>query len=200
MSELPNRSSGNSATTVQVSPPDIVRRRITAWGGVRAEVIEVIRRDEFEYKPRPDHLLIMSERTSRDNGETLVDGLPTSTARDFGRKLTLVPAGHQLHGWQEPGRRRVSLISTSIRTALCSAAKVVSLMWISSPGCFSSTATYGRRPPSSRRKPNGKSSGSGPTAKRSASFLCMSLRGSTAGLRAPDNSFAADLSVGRRTR
>ena len=42
----------------------------------------------------------MSERTSRDDGETLVDGLPISTARDFGRKLILVPAGHELRGWQ----------------------------------------------------------------------------------------------------
>jgi AraC family transcriptional regulator len=81
-----------------------VRRRITAWGGVRAEVIEVIRRDELEYKfHAPDHLLIMSERTSRDDGETLGDGLPRSTARDFGLKLTLVPAGHELCGWQKPG-------------------------------------------------------------------------------------------------
>jgi hypothetical protein len=102
MSELPNRSSGDSATTVQISPPDIVRRRVTAWGGVRAEVIEVIRRDQFEYKFHgPHHLLIISERTSRDDGETLVDGLPT--ARDFGRKLIPVPAGHKLHGRQKPG-------------------------------------------------------------------------------------------------
>ena len=98
MSELPNRSSGNSATTVQVSPPDIVRRRIAAWGGVRAEVIEVIRRDEFEYKPRPDHLLIMSERTSRDDGETLVDGLPTSEHLDDDISLTtLAELGRQDH-------------------------------------------------------------------------------------------------------
>jgi AraC family transcriptional regulator len=103
MSQLQNRSSGDSATTVQISPPDIVRRRVTAWAGVRAEVIVVIRRDQFEYKfHAPHHLLIMSERTSRDDCETLVDGLPISTARDFGRKLTLVPAGHQLHGWQKP--------------------------------------------------------------------------------------------------
>jgi hypothetical protein len=37
MSELPNRSSGDSATTVQISPPDIVRRRVTAWGGVPSQ-------------------------------------------------------------------------------------------------------------------------------------------------------------------
>jgi AraC family transcriptional regulator len=103
MSELQNRSSDDSAATVQITPPDIVRRRVTAWGGIRVEVIEVIRRDQFEYKfHAPHHLLIMSERASRDDGETLVDGLPISTARDFGRKLTLVPVGHQLHGWQKP--------------------------------------------------------------------------------------------------
>jgi Fe2+ transport system protein FeoA len=50
MNQLQNRSSGDSATTVRINPPDIVRRRVTAWGGVRAEVIEVIRRDRFEYK------------------------------------------------------------------------------------------------------------------------------------------------------
>jgi AraC family transcriptional regulator len=103
MSELQNRSSGDSATTVQISPPDIVHRRVTAWGGVRAEVIEVIRRDQCEYKfHAPHHLLIMSERASRDDGEMLVEDLPRSTARNFSAKLTLVPAGHELHGWQKP--------------------------------------------------------------------------------------------------
>jgi hypothetical protein len=62
MSEFQNRSSGDSATTVRISPPDIVRRRVTAWGGVRVEVIEVISRDQFEYKFHAlHHLLIMSE-------------------------------------------------------------------------------------------------------------------------------------------
>jgi AraC family transcriptional regulator len=103
MSELQNGPSGDSGTTVRINPPDTVRRRVTAWGGARAEVIEVITRDQFEYKfHAPHHLLIMSERTSRDDGETLVDGLPISTARDFGPKLTLVPAGHRLHGRQKP--------------------------------------------------------------------------------------------------
>ena len=102
MSELQNRSSDDSAAAVQITPPDIVRRRVTAWGGIRVEVIEVIKRDQFEYKfHAPHHLLIMSERTSRDDGETLVAGLPS--VRDFGRKLILVPAGHELRGWQKPG-------------------------------------------------------------------------------------------------
>jgi len=103
MSELWNRSSDDSATTVRISPPDILRRRITAWDGIRAEVLEFIRRDQFDYEfHAPHHLLIMSEHASRDDGETLVDGLPRSTARDFSRKLTLIPAGHELRGWQKP--------------------------------------------------------------------------------------------------
>ena len=102
MSQLQNRSLGDSAATVQITPPDIVRRRVTAWGGICVEVIEVIGRDQFEYTFHVPHdLLITSERTSRDDGETLVDGLPISTARDFGRKLILVPAGHELQGWQK---------------------------------------------------------------------------------------------------
>ena len=104
MSQLQNRSSGDSATTVRISPPDIVRRWVTAWGGVRTEVIEVISRDQFVYKfHAPCHLLIMSERASRDDDGTPVDGLPISRARDFGRKLILVPADHELQGWQKHG-------------------------------------------------------------------------------------------------
>jgi hypothetical protein len=44
MSELPKRSSGDSAATVQITAPDIARRRVTTWGGMRVEVIEVIRK------------------------------------------------------------------------------------------------------------------------------------------------------------
>jgi len=90
-------------TKVEMSPPDIVRRRDAAWGGIRAEAIEVIRRDPFEYKFRgSQHLLIMSERASRDDGETLIEGLPKSTLRELSRKMCLVPAGHEFHGWQKP--------------------------------------------------------------------------------------------------
>lgn len=103
MSELQSTSPGDFATKVQFSPPDIARRRGAAWGGIRAETVEVTRRDPFDYKFRaPQHLLIMSERAARDDGETLIEGLPKSTLREFSRKLTLVPAGHEFHGWQKP--------------------------------------------------------------------------------------------------
>lgn len=103
MSELQSRSAGDVATKVQISPPDIVRRRSAEWGGIRAEAIEVTRREPFDYKFHgPEHLLIMSERASRDDGETLVEGLPKSTLQEFSRKMSLIPAGHAFHGWQKP--------------------------------------------------------------------------------------------------
>ena len=103
MSELQSRSTGDVAPKVQISPPDIARRRGADWGGIRAEAIEVTRREPFDYEFHgPEHLLIMSERAARDDGETLVEGLPKSTLREFSRKMSLVPAGHAFHGWQKP--------------------------------------------------------------------------------------------------
>jgi AraC family transcriptional regulator len=43
----------------------------------------------------------MKERALRDDGETLVDGLPKSMRRDLGRNFTLIPAGRKLSGWQK---------------------------------------------------------------------------------------------------
>jgi AraC family transcriptional regulator len=103
MSELRSRSTGDVATKVQINPPDIARRRSAEWGGIRAEAIEITRQEPFDYKFHgPEHLLIMSERASRDEGETLVEGLPKSTLREFSRKMSLIPAGHAFHGWQKP--------------------------------------------------------------------------------------------------
>src|SRR5262249_9692552 len=38
----------------------------------------------------------------RDDGETLVDGLPRSSRREWNRRMTFVPAGHRFYGWQKP--------------------------------------------------------------------------------------------------
>jgi AraC family transcriptional regulator len=100
----PLRVSGSAAATdVQICPADIVRRHKAAWNGVRADTIELTRREPFEYRFRaPQHLLIMTERASRDDGETLVQGLPKSTQREYSHKLSIVPADHQFYGWQKP--------------------------------------------------------------------------------------------------
>jgi AraC family transcriptional regulator len=88
---------------VQIAPSDIARRHVTTWNGVQADAVQVVRQEPFEYGVRaPHHMLIMTERAARDDGETVVEGLPTSTLREFSRKLSLVPAGHRFFGWQKP--------------------------------------------------------------------------------------------------
>jgi AraC family transcriptional regulator len=90
-------------TGVSISPSDIVRRQIVSWSGVKSDTIQLVRQELFEYRYKaPCHLLIMSERQERDEGETLIEGLPRSSLRMLSRKLTFVPAGHEFYGWQLP--------------------------------------------------------------------------------------------------
>ena len=44
----------------------------------------------------------MCERGERDDGETVVEGLPKSTLHELSRRLSFVPAGHRFSGWQKP--------------------------------------------------------------------------------------------------
>src|SRR6266478_4283675 len=88
---------------VAVTPPAIVQRQSAHWGLVEAEQIEVIRHESFDYEFKGSrHLLIASERAERYDGETLVDGLPTSNRREWNRRMTFIPAGHRFYGWQKP--------------------------------------------------------------------------------------------------
>lgn len=88
---------------VGFNPPEITRRHLATWNGMHADTVQVVRHAPFEYSYRgSDHLLIASERADRYDGETLVEGLPKSTMRNFTGKLTFVPAGRRFHGWQKP--------------------------------------------------------------------------------------------------
>jgi AraC family transcriptional regulator len=88
---------------VEISPPDIARRRLENWGAIQADKVKVTRRETFEYGFQARrHLLIVYERAERHDGETLIEGLPKSTLREFNRKLSFVPAGHRFYGWQTP--------------------------------------------------------------------------------------------------
>ena len=88
---------------VDISPPDIARRRITNWGAIQADTVRITRRETFEYGfQAPRHLLIAYERAERHEGETLIEGLPKSRLREFNCKLSFVPAGHRFYGWQTP--------------------------------------------------------------------------------------------------
>jgi AraC family transcriptional regulator len=92
-----------SAPRVQVTPSNIARRHGISCGAVSVDAVEMMRREPFDYRFKSsNHLLIMSERAARDDGETLVEGLPKSNLREFSHKMTLIPAGHEFYGWQKP--------------------------------------------------------------------------------------------------
>jgi AraC family transcriptional regulator len=97
------RRDRESRSLVDISPSEIVRRHSTAWPGLQVETVRVLRHTPFEYGFRAAcHLLIAAEVAERYDGESFVEGLARSTLRDFTRKLTFVPAGHDFHGWQRP--------------------------------------------------------------------------------------------------
>ena len=99
----PARPDPGSASVVNISPPEIVRRRSAAWSGVHMETVRIMRHMPFECGFRaPCHLLVAAELAERYDGESFVEGLPRSTLRNFTRKLTFVPAGHDFRGWQRP--------------------------------------------------------------------------------------------------
>ncbi|HEY1545472.1 MAG TPA: AraC family transcriptional regulator [Xanthobacteraceae bacterium] len=88
---------------VEFTPPDIAQRDITRWNGIAADSVAVMRREPYEYRLHAAcHLLIMAERAERDDGETLIEGLPKSTRRKISGRLSFVPGGHRFCGWQKP--------------------------------------------------------------------------------------------------
>ncbi len=103
MNELSNGLIDPAFPTARFSPPGIVRRRFVDLGSIHADMIELTRREPFEISLQSSkHLLILTERLERDDGETCIEGLPKSTERDLSRKLTFIPAGHRFSGWNEP--------------------------------------------------------------------------------------------------
>jgi len=88
---------------VGISPPDIARRQLTNWSAIQADKVDVTRRETYEYGFQAQrHLLIAYERAEQYDGETVIEGLPKSTLREFNCKLSFVPAGHRFYGWQTP--------------------------------------------------------------------------------------------------
>lgn len=88
---------------VEISPSDIARRRLANWGAIQADMVKATRRGTFEYGFQARrHLLIAHERGERREGETLIEGLPKSTLREFNCRLSFVPAGHRFYGWETP--------------------------------------------------------------------------------------------------
>jgi AraC family transcriptional regulator len=89
--------------TVDFSPAEIVRYRTAHWRGVQANTVQILNHEPFEYTFKQEyHLLIAVEQGVRYDGETFVEGLPTSTMRNYSNKLILVPAGRKFFGAQNP--------------------------------------------------------------------------------------------------
>ena len=89
--------------TVDFSPAEIVRYRTAHWRGVQANTVQIVNHEPFEYTLKQEyHLLIAVEQGVRYDGETFVEGLPTSTMRNYSNKLILVPAGRKFFGAQNP--------------------------------------------------------------------------------------------------
>jgi hypothetical protein len=89
--------------TVQISPAEIIKRCTAAWKGMRAEVVQVVRREKLEVRFRAkSHLLVVYDQGARSDGETVVEGLARSTLRDVRHKITFVLAGHEYHEWHDP--------------------------------------------------------------------------------------------------
>jgi AraC family transcriptional regulator len=57
-------------------------------------------RIEFRYSGT-SHLILAYEHGARRKGETLIGGISSSTLRDFARRLTFLPAGHDYFEWHQ---------------------------------------------------------------------------------------------------
>jgi AraC family transcriptional regulator len=103
MDELKPAAADRRPLLVRFSPAEIARHRTAASDGIRIESVEITQRQRFDYGFKaPMHLLTAAEEAERDDGETLVEGLPRSTLRSFSGRLTFIPAGHTFYGWQDP--------------------------------------------------------------------------------------------------
>jgi AraC family transcriptional regulator len=92
-----------SFPAVSFTPSNVVRRQSSTWRGLGVEMIQAVEQRSFDYAfQAPYHLLTATERAERVDGETVIDGLPRSTRREFSGKLTFVPAGCAFRGWQNP--------------------------------------------------------------------------------------------------
>lgn len=96
--------SGFLRPTVQIVPVDFVKRLGTGRPGWFVESVHapIGRRIELQFQG-PVHLLAMYNEGARREGETSIDGLPSSKVRNFVNKLTFVPAGYAYREWHETG-------------------------------------------------------------------------------------------------
>jgi AraC family transcriptional regulator len=99
---LSSRQPARLAPTVEISPADIVKRRTATWDGMTIEIVQTTGAQRMDARFRgPRHLLVVHEQDARLNGESSVEGLPSSRLHHVRGKLTFVPAGCEYREWQE---------------------------------------------------------------------------------------------------
>ena len=132
---------------VEISPPDLVSRRVFTWHGMTAETVKTANQVNVEYCFRaPMHLLVAYEEGERRSGETFVEGAPRSSLRNFARKLTFVPAGPNIASGTSRLPAAAARTSTSIpRTSI---RRWASRTYRLPRGCSSRMQRYGTRPSS----------------------------------------------------
>jgi AraC family transcriptional regulator len=88
---------------VALSQPRTVELKVADWHGLRAVAMKLTSRQPIEFNlTEQSHLLVALEHVRRYDGETMVEGLPTSTRRDLTHKLAFIPAGCAFSGWMKP--------------------------------------------------------------------------------------------------
>ena len=88
---------------VEITPVNSVKRRALSWPGLTAEIVQATSSERIAYRARSHvHMLVLCERGARKDGETSIEGLPSSTLRDVTRKFSFVPAGHDYYDWHDP--------------------------------------------------------------------------------------------------
>jgi AraC family transcriptional regulator len=91
------------APSISITPHRMVSRSGTRWRGMGVELVKVSAHERVDYAfHSSSHLLVAYQQGVRRNGDSCLDGLPRSTLRDLGKKLTLVPSGYRYREWHDP--------------------------------------------------------------------------------------------------
>lgn len=99
--------------SIWFSPNDLIKRRSKNWGGIEAVALQASSLSTIEYGHKSTHhVLMVAERAVREDGETSIAGVETSSLHDYSGRLTFVPAGHEFKGWQRPRELLRSMVIT----------------------------------------------------------------------------------------
>jgi AraC family transcriptional regulator len=95
---------GDLHPTVKITRAKSAKRLGTGWHWWFSESVHIPVGSNVEFRFLGSmHLLVMYNEGTRRDGETSIDGIPSSTLRSFTHKLTFVPAGRTYREWHETG-------------------------------------------------------------------------------------------------